>query len=64
MGFFKYFRKVVTLGPLYKVDNFKDRVHWVILIFLKVLLSLFFVLVSERSEAESYRHYVKNYYQV
>ncbi|XP_076813098.1 uncharacterized protein LOC143459728 [Clavelina lepadiformis] len=55
--------KICTLGPLYRADNVKGRVQWLILILGKLLLPSLLLLISEQNEAESYRWAMHNFYK-
>nr|XP_009859214.1 uncharacterized protein LOC104265875 [Ciona intestinalis] len=55
--------RVFTLGGLYRTDQSKDRVYWLIVIMFKLILPSLFVVVSQRSELDAYNWQMEVHYK-
>ena len=56
--------KVIFLGPLYSVDTFKGKIHWLIFITFKILLPICFIVTSDSQISTDFDYQVKTIYKV
>jgi len=55
--------KVIFLGPLYSVDTFKGKIHWLIFITFKILLPICFIVTSDSQISTDFDYQVKTIYK-